>query len=682
MLFKLSLRNIRKSFKDYAIYFFTLILGVAIFYVFNAIESQSVLLNVKSSTYEIIQLMISMLSGVSVFVAFVLGFLIIYASRFLMRRRHKEFGIYLTLGMSKRKISMILFIETIVVGIISLIVGLFLGSILSQLMSILVASMFEADMTKFEFVFSTSAFKKTLLYFGIMYLIVMLFNTFSVSKCKLIDLLSSSKKSEKIKLKNSILCTIIFIISAIFLSYAYYLVTGSVSEMTANKIYIPIVIGCISTFFIFWSLSGLLLKIFVSMKNVYYKGLNSFVLRQVSNKINTTVFSVSIICIMLFITICVLSTALTLKNSMTENLETLSPVDIELTKNMNMRSEYLSSEWGFNERQLEDSKISIRETLENNNFNIDKNYKNVIEFYTYILDIRVKDTLGKAYNDIRKEFNYLAYDKNEEFIRVSDYNKVARLYGLDTFTLNDNEYIVIADFEQWIDIRDKALKLNTPITLLNKTYYPKYDECKNGFVHISSNHINAGMFIVPDDAVDESMLGQNVLIANYKAKDEKGKERIEEKLINSVDEESTVINASTKISIYEASVGLGALVTFIGLYLGIIFLISSAAILALKELTESTDNIERYNVLRALGADEKLINKALFRQIFIFFIFPLALAIIHSIFGIMFSNYLLSTLGNDELLSSIIMTAIFIVFIYGGYFIITYICSKNIIKGK
>lgn len=682
MLFKLSLRNIRKSFKDYAIYFFTLILGVAIFYVFNAIESQSVLLNVKSSTYEIIQLMISMLSGVSVFVAFVLGFLIIYASRFLMRRRHKEFGIYLTLGMSKRKISMILFIETIVVGIISLIVGLFLGSILSQLMSILVASMFEADMTKFEFVFSTSAFKKTLLYFGIMYLIVMLFNTFSVSKCKLIDLLSSSKKSEKIKLKNPILCTIIFIISAIFLSYAYYLVTGSVSEMTANKIYIPIVIGCISTFFIFWSLSGLLLKIFVSMKNVYYKGLNSFVLRQVSNKINTTVFSVSIICIMLFITICVLSTALTLKNSMTENLETLSPVDIELTKNMNMRSEYLSSEWGFNERQLEDSKISIRETLENNNFNIDKNYKNVIEFYTYILDIRVKDTLGKAYNDIRKEFNYLAYDKNEEFIRVSDYNKVARLYGLDTFTLNDNEYIVIADFEQWIDIRDKALKLNTPITLLNKTYYPKYDECKNGFVHISSNHINAGMFIVPDDAVDESMLGQNVLIANYKAKDEKGKERIEEKLINSVDEESTVINASTKISIYEASVGLGALVTFIGLYLGIIFLISSAAILALKELTESTDNIERYNVLRALGADEKLINKALFRQIFIFFIFPLALAIIHSIFGIMFSNYLLSTLGNDELLSSIIMTAIFIVFIYGGYFIITYICSKNIIKGK
>ena len=684
MLFKLSLRNIRKSFKDYAIYFFTLILGVAIFYVFNAIESQTVLLNVKSSTYEVIKLMINMLSGVSVFVAFVLGFLIIYASRFLMRRRHKEFGIYLTLGMSKRKISSILFIETIVIGIISLIVGLLLGSVLSQLMSILVANMFEADMTKFEFVFSASAFKKTLIYFGVMYLIVMLFNTISVSKCKLIDLLKLSKKSEKIKLKNPILCVIIFIISACLLSYAYYLVTGGVDKLNdVNMIFVPIAIGCVSTFFIFWSLSGLLLKIVMSMKNIYYKGLNSFTLRQVSNKINTTVFSISIICIMLFITICIFSTALTLKNSMTNNLKTRAPVDIELTKNLDMGSEYLSPEWGFNERQLEDSKISIRETLEKNNFSVDENYKDVIEFNTYITkDITVKDTLGNEYAPIKKEMPYLDFEAEEEFIKLSDYNKVAKLYGLETFTLKDNEYIVVADFDQWVELRDMALLDNTPINLLGKTYYPKYKETKNGFIHISSNHINPGLFIVPDDAVDESIRGANVLIANYKADTEEGKEHIEDKLVNNVDEDSVVINASTKISIYDASIGLGALVTFIGLYLGIIFLISSAAILALKELTESTDNIERYRVLRKLGADEKLINKALFRQIFIFFIFPLIFAIIHSIFGIMFSNYILSTLGNEKLLSSIIMTAIFIVFIYGGYFVITYICSKNIIKEK
>ena len=131
MLFKLSLKNIRKSFKDYAIYFFTLILGVAIFYVFNAIDSQTVLLNVTKNTLDIIDLMVDMLSGVSVFVSFILGFLIIYASRFLMKRRNKEFGIYMTLGMSKWKISKILVVETFLIGLLSLVVGLVLGCVLS-----------------------------------------------------------------------------------------------------------------------------------------------------------------------------------------------------------------------------------------------------------------------------------------------------------------------------------------------------------------------------------------------------------------------------------------------------------------------------------------------------------------------------------------------------------------------
>lgn len=206
MLFKLSIKNITKSIKDYAIYFFTLVLGVAIFYVFNAIDSQTVMLNVSSSTSEIIRLMTTILGGVSVFVSFILGFLIIYASRFLIKRRNKEFGIYLTLGMSKRKISLILFFETLIIGVISLGVGLALGIVLSQLMSILVANMFEADLTKFQFTFSSSAALKALLYFSIMYLIVMIFNTIIVNKCKLIDLLHGNKKSEKVKLKNPIIC--------------------------------------------------------------------------------------------------------------------------------------------------------------------------------------------------------------------------------------------------------------------------------------------------------------------------------------------------------------------------------------------------------------------------------------------------------------------------------------------
>ena len=104
--------------------------------------------------------------------------------------------------------------------------------------------------------------------------------------------------------------------------------------------------------------------------------------------------------------------------------------------------------------------------------------------------------------------------------------------------------------------------------------------------------------------------------------------------------------------------------------------------LALKELSESSDNVEKFKMLRKIGVEEPELNKALFKQIAIFFMFPLVLAIIHSVFGIMFCNDILQTIGVSFNSKSVIITAIFIVAIYGGYFLITYICSKNIIKEK
>lgn len=686
MLFKLSLKNIRKSFKDYAIYFFTLILGVAIFYVFNAIESQTVLLNVTATTEDIITLMTNMLSGVSVFVSFILGLLIIYASRYLIKRRNKEFGIYLTLGMSKRKISTILFIETLLIGIISLFVGLLIGVVLSQVMSLLVANMFEADMTKFTFIFSKSACLKTLLYFSIMYLIVMIFNVINISRCKLIDLINHSKKTEQVKLKNPVLCIIIFIIALIMLIYAYYKVTIDVESLTTpDKIFIPIILGCVSTFLIFWSLSGLILKIVKSIKSLYYRGLNSFILKQISSKINTTVISMTIICLMLFVTICVLSSSLSIKNSMSANLEELSPVDIAITKTRNITVDS-AQEYGYNNAYVEDSYLSVADSLSKLDFDVSTHFQDMVTVHYYVDEfLTVEKTLGTYYEETKKTLPFLTYDMPEEIVTVSEYNEVARLYGNETFSLADSEYLIIADYDSMIEVRNEALKRNTPITLLGKTYYPKYSECQDGFIAISSNHINAGIIIVPDSAVDDSLLERESLIANYQANDDEGKKKIEEEIINLVNHpyaSSTNMDASTKLSIYESSVGLGAMITFIGLYLGIIFLISSAAILALKELSESTDNIERYKTLRKLGVEERMLNKALFIQIFIFFIFPLILAIIHSIFGIEFCKYILETFGDEEMTKSITMTAIFIVIIYGGYFLITYFTSKNIIKNR
>ena len=674
MLFKISVKNIRKSFKDYAVYFFTLILGVAVFYVFNAIDSQTVMLDVRKNVYDIIKLMNEMLSGVSVFVSCVLGFLIIYASRFLIKRRNKEFGVYLTLGMEKRKISLVLFFETLIIGIISLIVGLIIGTAFSQLMSIVVANMFEADMRKFEFVFSRSACIKTLIYFGIMYVFVMVFNTWTIGKCKLIDLLNGRKRNEKIKNKNSIVCIMIFIISWVVLGRAYYLVTVGVNELESSMdILIPIMLGIVGTLLFFWSVSGLILKIVMAKKSTYYKGLNSFVLRQISSKINTTVVQMTIICIMLFVTICVLSSAFSIKNSLSENIQKMCPADVQITVGKEVKNDVINNK-----------QVKVKSILESAGCKIEDEFSEYVEYDTYKTQkLTLRDVVGNSYNEIAKTYKGITLNSQEDIMKISDYNKVAKLYGQKTFKLKENQYLVVANFQGMVQLRNIALKNGEKIKLGGKEYSPLYRECKYGFVNLSGNEENSGIIVLPDSALKNAEVYDSTLVGKYNTapKDEiiKNNDRITKIMGKKT---YNMISINTKMDVAEACIGLGAVVTFIGMYLGIIFLISSAAILALKELSESTDNKERYLMLRKLGTDDKMINRALFKQIGIYFMFPLIIAIIHSVVGLKFATTILATFGKVGLLGSIILTAVVLVLIYGGYFLITYFCSRNIIKER
>lgn len=692
MLFKLSLKNMKKSFKDYAIYFITLVLGVAVFYMFNSLDSQEAMLQVSSSTKEMIKLMISMLNMVSVFIAVILGLLIVYANNFLINRRKKEFGIYMTLGMGKRQISKILLIETIFVGIISLLIGLVIGIFASQFMSILVAKLFQADMTKFEFVFSKNACIKTCLYFAIMYLAVLIFNAFTISKYKLINLLTASKKSEKIKIKNPILCVIVFIISSIGLGYAYWIVTKKVFTLsnineTTKAIAIAVLLGIITTILIFWSISGFILKIVESKKSIYLKGTNMFVLRQIHNKINTTVISISVICLMLFMTITALSSSLALKNSMQKDIENMTPVDINLYKTANLDNSKESIV--YSEEIKEDSKKPISYTIKENGVDINI-LKDIVEVPVYeIGDLTWEKSLGDAANDVRKQFPMMNLETPEMIMKLSDYNKIAKLYGNKEYSLEDDEYLIISDYEGIADLRNMGLKRNAKITIDGNEYKPKYQKCQDGFIEISTSKTNVGIIIVPDTAnINETNQKLWFLAANYNAKNDVEKDKIEYIFSNEdsdfnqkLHKAKNSLSRHTKIHLLESSIGLSTIVVFIAIYLGIIFLIVSCAILALKQLTESSDNKERYIILRKIGCDEKMINKSLFEQIAIFFGLPLVLAIIHSIFGIQFALSIFNTLASkDQLLPSIISTIIVMGIIYGCYFLATYIGCKSIIK--
>lgn len=692
MLFKLSFENMKKSFKDYAIYFLTLVLGVAIFYMFNSLDSQEAMLTVSNSTREMIKLMVSMLGMVSIFVAVILGLLIVYANNFLINRRKKEFGIYMTLGMGKRQISKIILLETILVGIISLVIGIIIGVFASQFMSVLVSKLFEADMSEFTFVFSKNACVKTCFYFAIMYVAVTIFNTITISRYKLINLLTALKKNEEVKIKNPIFCVVIFVLASVVLGYAYWKVTAGIQTMdTADKILPVILMGSVSTILIFWSLSGLILNLMKVIKKIYLRGTNLFVLRQINNKINTMVVSMSVICLMLFMTISILSSSLALRNTMQKDLKDMTPVDINLYKSAYL-PEKTTNRYGkeiiYSEEAREDSKVSIQETFEH--YGIDtKRLKDIVEIPIYTKEDFTWETFfGEHIDRIKAQFSMLMFETAEEIVKVSDYNKIAALYGIEQYELKEDEYIVLCDFKSMEELRNQVLKDgNHTISIAGKDYYAKYSSCQSGFIAMSTSHVNTGIILVPDNCpLAEEEKEMTFLAANYKATTEEEREEIEAMFSDSEEMKDLVnrgitLDGTTKITIIESSVGLATIVTFIAIYLGIIFLIASSAILALKQLTESSDNKQRYIILRKIGCDEAMINQALFRQVGIFFAMPLLLAIIHSIFGIQFVLSMMAGLASKEdLLPSIITTVIVIGVIYGAYFLATYLGSKNIIK--
>ncbi|WP_455682279.1 ABC transporter permease, partial [Thomasclavelia sp.] len=378
--------------------------------------------------------------------------------------------------------------------------------------------------------------------------------------------------------------------------------------------------------------------------------------KQISSKINTTVISTTVICLMLFLTICIFSSAFALNKAATAQLDELAPVDIQMQKN------------------VEKDNLLISEYLAKKQISLDE-LKDIYTFTTYQTpQLTIRHTYGDYYEKTSESF----LNSCEEIIKVSDYNKLAKLYNLPVYDLKE-EYVVMGNYENTMYARNQFLKDKPKIELNGRVYYSKFNKCQNGFLSMQSSHMTMGVYIVPDDAVNGFSIDNSYLIGNYAAVD-KGARNIVDERMNNYGSDTLLIN--TKIQISTNSIGMGAMIIFIGLYIGIVFLISCAAILALKELSQSIDNKEKYQILRKIGVDEKMINRSLFKQIAIYFTFPLILALIHSVFGIQVCNMMLQTFNQTNAFEAIITTGVFLVVIYGGYFIITYLCSKRIIKDK
>lgn len=673
MFFKIAMNNVKRSFKDYSIYFLTLTFAVCIFYSFNSIEAQTSLLEISKSTKTYVTTLNKLIAGTSVFVSFILGGLIIYANNFLIKKRKKELGIYMTLGMAKGKISRILILETFLIGLLSLAAGVLLGIIVSQGLSVITAKLLVVDMKKYRFIVSISAIIKSSLYFGIIFLLVMIFNQIIISRYKLIDMINAAKKNENIKLKNPVVSIFIFLLSAAALIKAYSMVLKvGVAPDNTTFIY-SILLGVIGTLLCFYSLSTFLINVLQKSKKIYLKNLNIFILRQINNKITTNFLSMTTICLMLFLTITLLFTMFGYKGTLDTMLKGNTSFDASAKLDINIKDQKIKD---------------IKESLEKANFKFEPIEKHVF-FTEYKLELSLNDLLNKYLSKKEQRELQLNYtDGPISAVKISEYNLIRQLLGQQPISLKDNEILVVSNYEKTINAFDTFMKNENSAVIGNKTYTIKNKASIKENIISSKASLDFLYFIIPDNfegTLKPHASSFNAIFqgSNY----EKSKERFSnlfaelEKYRNEKDD-FMLVYGNTLEQLYASVYGPSALIVFLGIYLGIVFLISSAAVLALQQLSEASDSLHRYNSLKKIGSTEKMINKSILVQTLIYFMVPLGLAIIHSAVGVTVANKMLRTENKSIFEGSSLMIALALIVIYSGYFYATYLSFKRIVKNN
>lgn len=654
MHFKVATVNIKKSYKDYTIYFLTLILGVCVFYSFNAIDSQRALIDMKSSNINLIDKLTDIMSIVSVLVSIILGFLMLYANNFLIKKRKKELGIYMILGMSKGKISLILVLETFIVGASSLMMGLLLGIGTSQALAAFSLRLFDIGIDEYMFAVSINAIGKTIVYFGIMFLLVMVFNVFVISRYEIIDLLTIGRKNETIRFKKPLVYLLLFTLAVVLLGFSYTSILKIGLDFRDPMFKVSVISLVIGTVTFFLSVSGIILYIINKNKKLYFKGLNIFLLKQISSKVNTNFISMSVICLMLFITILVLSTGVNAKKESEARIHKETPFDASIIMVNNGQDE------------------NLQDVLNKNNFKVSKDEKSIY-YNEYTLDTRVSDILlteNNAHNDVTVL----------SFVKISDYNKMLKLKGEKETSLNKNEVLLISNNNTLIKSFNKKLKAGEKVNVKGKKYIVKDDKVLQGNLVTSYKPFQSLTVVINDNLLSDSEIYRSVLSVMYTDdnREEHNKKYIE--VHRNLHAGSVYVYAKDSMySLYKKST---TTILFVAIYLGMVFLITSTAVLAIKQLSEASESIEKYRALKRIGATKTMINKVVFNQVLIYFALPVILALVHSVVGILVVNKDLSAFNQMDIRVPALITALIFGVVYYVYFYTTYLAYKNIVKNN
>lgn len=724
MLCKLAWGNVRRAGRDYLVYLLTLTLGVTVFYAFNTISMQVDIAGIDEEG--LAQVMGSMLGYLTYFLAGVMAFLMVYANNFIMKRRKKEFGLYQVLGMGRGRVATIMALETVIVSVVAFVAGIVLGVGLSQLMTFFTASLFKTQIANFHFFFSVHAFNLTLACMLVMFVLTLLLNLRAVRRTKLIELMGAERRNESIKTRNPWIAITIFAVGVVLVGVAYYRLlrdgfpltaTGSKLQEAMNQFGITTAMVTVGTFALFWGLSGMLIKLLQSLRGVYWRGLNMFIVRQLAAKVNTVCFSMGVIAMLLFLAITSVTCGMSIANVMNENLERYTPADMSQTyvyytpDRLDYYKEYVNPSEA-DRMVLADTTVDLYPAWHGKDKSADNNdetgkkvniadvageHVQIDSYLSYpfggsspsVSAGEMCKTMGEK---LPKAFGGSKPDAIGLFVTpASQYNKLRQMMGEEPVSIGRDQYLLTCDMGgELVDLYTKYMAGGHALTLGGHTLKPATDKSDEDTAAIANSAMgsNPGTVVVADELLSQLNLQpcSSSLLVNYKQgmdtteADESIEYTVLDNLLVDGKEPGSWGIFITRSEMYTQAAQMNGLISYLAIYIGFVLVVACAAILSIQQLSNVADGSRSYRVLAQIGCDDRQIRHSVMAQQAVFFLFPLTVGLAHSFVALKVIIELVSIFGNMSIGGTVGLTCAIFLAAYGGYFLVTYLMSTGMVR--
>lgn len=675
MLAKLAFGNMRKLLHDYAVYFLTLVLGVAVFYAFNTMSVQGDFL--RGDVGETLSQVGQILDGLTVFLAVILGFLMVYANNFLMRRRKKELGLYQVLGMRTGQVNVVLALETLLVAAVSFGVGIALGVLVSQVLLFVTARMFATTVQHFSFFFSTDAFMLTLACFGVIFVVMMLFNWITLRRVRLIDLMSSARQNEKQFVRRLPLSIVLTAAGLVLMGVAYWRLIRDGFPMDNSMqggFIITTIMVAVGTFVFFYGLAGTLTALLTHMRGFYWRDLHMFTTRQIASRVNTTALSMGVIALILFLAMTAMTTGMSICNTLNAMVEKGTPYSASISV---LPTDPVADPIDL---EAEVAKVGIDLSAVGSHATVRiAVIPSELEGATSTFQ-RISELTGET---IPKGFEHAMVG---EVVSLSDYNAARALLGMEPVSLADGQYLLLCNMDQVEPFVNGGLEKGFSVTVGDVTLTPaRATVIDDASAVLQDNGLgaNPGTFVVADDLAASLPTYQQVIDVMYAGPTEEGDaalKGLEERLSDSLGERSALTTVDTVTSVLADGTTTTGLISYMAIYIGFVLVIACAAILAIQQLSNASDSARSYRTLSELGCSERLIFGSLRAQVAIAFALPLAVGLAHSLCAISVLNELVSAFGYSDALDGMTLGLVLFALVYGGYLALTYRMAHGIVR--